>query len=410
MIRVFSVRSWQVLRSQISPSATRCSGPQAGSFSEGNNAKGVRFDIDGTIRKSYLERSSKIRTALRCPYPYLPSVFVSDPDPVPPIPDPGIPCEYVFGRACDSRRHLLSEHWQLKGGLSSHGRGICGSRHLGMLRLATTPEGVPAAVLTLDFFRNNASTGERFRVRSYYPQLSHQSRSRRASLSGTIIAMGIQQGLSATITNLSDQNYDQSFALYRLRFDIAQTHSEIPPNQIIDLIWDNRWSKELRPNHGKFVHPTALSALRFAGDAESDSILAPHSVDLRARLCARFLKDFFEDSMIHVEYQDGGSLGGGWGQFYCYTNFVAQFVNLGCVNESVIRDHILQSLTSHQKLYNHQADGLAILFKIAGATFEKYVDPSVIDRCFKLLEGHYKNDTVKGPLVQVRVVTRNEGL
>ena len=51
------------------------------------------------------------------------------------------------------------------------------------------------------------------------------------------------------------------------------------------------------PGHGKFIHPTALLVLRFAGDVESDSILAPHSVGLRNRLCARFFREFFEDSM-----------------------------------------------------------------------------------------------------------------
>ena len=221
--------------------------------------------------------------------------------------------------------------------------------------------------------------------------------------------MGIQQGLSTTISRLSDQNYDQSFTFYRFWFDVAKTHSEIPPDQILDAIWNNRGA-HLVPAHGKFIHPTALLSLRFAGDAESDSILAPHSVGLRTRLCARFLKEFFEDSMTHVEYEDEHRWRNGWEQFYIYTNFVAHLANLGYVDESVIRGHILQSLTSHPKLYSHQADGLIILFKLAGATFEKYVDSSVVDRCFELLEGHYRTNTVKRPLVQVRVVSRNEGL
>ena len=65
---------------------------------------------------------------------------------------------------------------------------------------------------------------------------------------------------------------------------------------------------------------------------------------------------------------------------------------------------------SHRKLYTHQADGLLILFKLAGATFEKYGDPSNVDHCFELLGGHYKNNIVKEPLVQMRMVSRNEGL
>ena len=36
-------------------------------------------------------------------------------------------------------------------------------------------------------------------------------------------------------------------------------------------------------------------------------------------------------------------------------------------------------------------DALIILFKLAGATFEAYADPSVVDRCFELLKGHRYN-------------------
>ena len=223
--------------------------------------------------------------------------------------------------------------------------------------------------------------------------------------------MGIQQGLSTTIRELSDQNYDQSLTLYRFWFNVAQAHSEIPPDQILDAIWDKRGTSVIQPGSGILIHPTAFLTLRFAGDVESDSILAPHNVGLQIRLCARFLKEFFEESMTwHVGYYDGSWLGSNWEQFYIHTNFVAHLANLGCVNESVIHDDILQSLTSHPKLYNHQADGLIILFKLAGATFEKYADPSVVDRCFELLQSQYGNNAVKRPLIQVRVVSRNEGL
>ena len=169
----------------------------------------------------------------------------------------------------------------------------------------------------------------------------------------------------------------------------------------------------IEPPSGKLIHLTALLALRFAADAEPDSTLAPHSVGLQIGLCARFPKDFFEDGMTwHVEYNDGRWLEGGWDRLYACANFVTHLANLGCLDESVIRDDIPQSLTSHPKLYNHcQADGLIILFKLAGATFEKYGDSSVVDRCFELLECRHGNNTVKGPLVhRVRVVSREEWL
>ena len=76
------------------------------------------------------------------------------------------------------------------------------------------------------------------------------------------------------------------------------------------------------------------------------------------------------------------------GGFYADANLIAHWTNLGYVNEAAIRNHILQSLISHSKLYDHQANALIILFKLAGATFGAYVDPSVVDRCFKLLQDH----------------------
>ena len=88
--------------------------------------------------------------------------------------------------------------------------------------------------------------------------------------------MGIQQGLYTTISKLSDGNCDQPFAFYWSWFDIAQAHSEIPPDQVLDAI-----TSATKPGCGRFIHLTALLALHFAGDAGSDGILAPHSVDLR---------------------------------------------------------------------------------------------------------------------------------
>ena len=96
----------------------------------------------------------------------------------------------------------------------------------------------------------------------------------------------------------------------------------------------------------------------------------------------------------------------GW-RYYDYwsavdSNLIARWANSGHVDQATIRNHILQSLISHPKLYDHQADALIILFKIAGATFEAYADPSVVDRCFELLKNYYDRNSVKGRLVQVR--------
>ena len=67
-------------------------------------------------------------------------------------------------------------------------------------------------------------------------------------------------------------------------------------------------------------------------------------------------------------------------------------------------DHFTQILYQCRYLGR---DGLFMhKFKIAGAAFEAYADPSVVDRCFELLKDHYDRDTTKGRLAQVRVLLR----
>jgi len=80
-------------------------------------------------------------------------------------------------------------------------------------------------------------------------------------------------------------------------------------------------------------------------------------------------------------------------------NLIAHCANLGYIEENTIRSHILQSLISHHKLHDHQANALAALFKIAGATFGAYADPAVIDRCFELLKKHQYRDGVTGSAI-----------
>jgi len=213
----------------------------------------------------------------------------------------------------------------------------------------------------------------------------------------------IERGLDSVVGKLSDQNYEQSLALYRLWFEIGQTYSQFPPDQIFGAIWNNRSSRSIDPASGKLIHPTAHLILRFAKDAESDDILGPHSAGLQDRLCTRILRDFFEDNMRSMPYSFGGYSSFA-DLFIVGTNLVAHWANLGYVNEVAIRKHILQSLTFHPKLHDHQADALIVLFKLAGATFGMYADPSLVDRCFELLKGHYNiRDSVKGRLVQVRM-------
>ena len=201
----------------------------------------------------------------------------------------------------------------------------------------------------------------------------------------------IDNALGSAVHQLSDDNYTHSLAFYRLWSDIGQTHHQTTSDRIFNAIWNNRGtgSSMIDPGKGKLIHSTAHLIVRFASDTESDHLLAPYSPGLQSRLCTKTLREFFSANLR-------ACCGSGIGGNICVdANLIARWANLGYVEEAVIRNHILQSLISHPKLYDHQADALIILFKLAGATFEAYADPSVVDRCFELLKDHkYHNQAL----------------
>ena len=83
-----------------------------------------------------------------------------------------------------------------------------------------------------------------------------------------------QRRLAAVVQGLSDQNYEQSLAFYRLWFDIGVTYSQFASDQIFNHIWDNRGLGVLSYGNDKLFHPTAHLITRFVSDVESDS---PHT-------------------------------------------------------------------------------------------------------------------------------------
>lgn len=214
------------------------------------------------------------------------------------------------------------------------------------------------------------------------------------------IAMGtIQAALDSVVAGLSDQSYTESLAFYRIWLDIGQTYQQIPADQTFDAIWNNRGvGSAINPAGGGFVHSRAHLIVRFASDVESDYI--PHMSGLQSRLCMKTLQEFFSNNMMSIQWV--ANCWGAMNVFYQDTNLIARWANLGYVEEAAIRNHILQSLISHSKLWDHQADALIILFKLAGPTFAAYADPSVVDRCFELLKDHYVHNPVKKELAQVR--------
>ena len=192
----------------------------------------------------------------------------------------------------------------------------------------------------------------------------------------------IKYGLGLAVRGLSDENYEQSLTYYRLWVDIGRTYFQIPSEQIFNATWSNRTPSSINPGRDQIIHPAVHLVLRFANDIESDHVLSPRSAGLQSRPCARVLQGFFEGNMTIVRR--------GWDSaaFITDANLVAHWVNLGYFEEVAIRSHILQSLIYHSTLSNHQADALIVLFKIAGATFEAYAEPGVVDRCFELLKNY----------------------
>jgi len=187
-----------------------------------------------------------------------------------------------------------------------------------------------------------------------------------------------QAALNQKIAELSDKNYDQTLAFFRLWFEIGQTQSKIPSDPVLCAL------RAYRSGASTYLNPTDQTAhliLRFASDAESDHILAPHSAGLQSRLCAETLRLFF-DTDLGLAYNQHT-----WNYSYnTHVNLLAHYINLGYVGEAVVRDHILQSLISHSTLCDHQVYALVVLFTTAGATFAAYADPTVINRCFELLK------------------------
>ena len=197
----------------------------------------------------------------------------------------------------------------------------------------------------------------------------------------------VDRALSPVVAKLSDENYTESFTFFRFWFDIGQRYHQVPSDWVFDVIWKNRGVGLMNPRFGKLILLTAPLTLRFARDVDSDPNLAVHNSGLQGRLSARSLQDFFSNNLTVVWSQQGEAEA----EFCADANLIAHWANLGFVEEAVIRNDILQSLISHPKMWDHQADALIILFKLAGATFEAYAGPSVVDRCFELLKGHNFN-------------------
>ena len=206
--------------------------------------------------------------------------------------------------------------------------------------------------------------------------------------------MSLQRTLRDLAEKLSEENYDYSFAQYRFWLEIGSTHGRLTVQDQVD---GDTWQIVRSGTSKELINPAARLFVRFVGDIEADQTAPGSALSLHMRYCASALDRFFEENLDLVRSWNRNPT-----SFLTDVNLIAHWVNIGYVEEAVIHNHILQSLTSHPKLYDHQADALIILFKLAGATFEVLADPSAVDRSFELLKGHYSHDSVKGKLAQVR--------
>jgi hypothetical protein len=220
----------------------------------------------------------------------------------------------------------------------------------------------------------------------------------------------LRDTLRDIVEKLSDFDYEKSFAEYRLWLDIGDAHGHITQDQLNDDI-----EQIVKPDPSKeLIHPTAHLLIRFIGDVEADRKISRHASGLHRRRSTSAICSFFEANLSIIRSGDDGEVQ----NFLTNANLIARWANIGHVEEETIRNRILQSLIARPKmqpysghhrgligfcrpgLHDHQADALIILFKLAGATFEAYADPSVIDRCFELLKDH-RHTRVKWRAVQV---------
>lgn len=195
----------------------------------------------------------------------------------------------------------------------------------------------------------------------------------------------IELAIRKVVSELSDDNYERSLAFCRFWIRVEHTYSRTTPGLTFDAIWGY---KARFSSTTVFTDKMALLLLRFINDIESDRVVGPLSVGLQNRFCARLLEEFFGDNLFLTL---GQSCFPTAARLYMNSTLIAHCANLGYIHGAATPNDILQLFSQHsgsRKLLQSQAIAICILFKVAGATFDAYCDPSLVDSCFKLLEDH----------------------
>jgi hypothetical protein len=205
---------------------------------------------------------------------------------------------------------------------------------------------------------------------------------------------------------LTKENYERTLSDYRFWMEIGATHGWISDDQLYHDILATM--KPVDRSSGQLVDNTSNLLLQFVTDVELVPALSPYASGVHGRLCHEILKTFFDNNLylMAVDIVPGSRRDvDKVCKFYADVNFIAHWVNLGYLDVEDIQNRILQSLISQPAVHAHQLNSLGILFKIAGATFAAYVEPSLMDRCCGALESADLEDNwVATELVKVRAL------
>ena len=207
--------------------------------------------------------------------------------------------------------------------------------------------------------------------------------------------MATPEFIGELVSRISEENYEQTLFDYRLWMKIGVTHRLIPDHQLRNAILENMRPELVYPSTSQLIHPATHLLVQLITDTEPNPVSPTH-----VQLYHLSLKDFFADNSVF--YLRTNVENYRWRKFYTNVNFLAHWVNVGCLSVEDVRYHILQSLTFRPVPCFYQLCSLLILLKIAGATFAAYVDPSVMDRCLHVLKsGDFQSPAI-ATLAKVR--------
>ena len=136
----------------------------------------------------------------------------------------------------------------------------------------------------------------------------------------------IEKASNSVVTGLSDENYAESFAFYRVWFDVGQAYHNMTSDQIFRDIRDNKGGSSAGDLVSALTQSNVHLFVRYASDVESDPILSPHCSGLQSRLCTESPREFFGDNMVIVFRMDccrGLDMAGLLHQFYVHTALIA---------------------------------------------------------------------------------------